>query len=159
VLRRGRRRRDRRAAHRAGPGRGRPHAHRRRVGPVRRLAIAAAHREHPELQGDAASSATTATREPLGAAAAAIGDHLALGAGRYLVPLGEHRTTSIDRRVATFTTADRSARSPPPRAAHRRVAWLLLGDVGDVQRGELGDHLRARGRTQSGARRWRQIMT
>ena len=30
-----RRRRDRRATHRAGPGRGRPHAHRRRVGPVR----------------------------------------------------------------------------------------------------------------------------
>ena len=34
-----------------------------------------------------------------------LGDHRELGAGRYLVPLGEHRTIAS-----------------PPRAAHRRVS-------------------------------------
>jgi hypothetical protein len=48
------RRRDRRAAHRAGPGRGRPHAHRRRAGPVRA--------PPPRCAGDATTA--TSARSP-----------------------------------------------------------------------------------------------
>jgi hypothetical protein len=57
-------------------------------------------------------------------AAAAIGDHLDLGAGSYLVPLGAGSYLVLvplgEHRPEPLTTADRSARSSPPRAAPPR---------------------------------------
>jgi hypothetical protein len=52
-------------------------------------------------------------------AAAAIGDHLELGAGRYLVQHGEHRT--------------------PSRSSPRVVLLGDVGDAADVQQHELGE--------------------
>ncbi len=63
--------------------------------------------------------------------------HLELGAGRYLVPLGEHRTTA----------------SRSPRAGHRPPRVVLLGDVADCGRAPRAGRQRRHRRDRRAAQR------